>query len=277
MHHQRLLAAARAARSRAYAPYSGFRVGAALLTDRGSIYTGANIENSSYGLTICAERVALFSAVHAGIRSFKGLTVVTDTTPPSSPCGACRQVLLELAGDIEVVMANMQGDQFTRSALELLPHPFGPQAALKDWDKGLETPDNEAWRMPVSYNPIGYVRNSFSSTAEIPSRYKELLSEVVLDPVYTQGLYRLDEEERIVIFSHLHSSEGFNLKGERSGRGGEVYGVFSCRTPFRPNPLAQTVVELVGIDNNILTVRGLDLINGTPVLDIKTDYDRLKG
>ncbi|MCJ7806701.1 MAG: TrmO family methyltransferase [Clostridia bacterium] len=85
-----------------------------------------------------------------------------------------------------------------------------------------------------------------------------------------EGLYRLNEEKKINVISYLHQAQGYTLKDKRNGRGNEVYGVFACRAPLRPNAMAQSTVELVEIRKNILTVRGLDLINDTPVLDIKT-------
>ncbi|MGE3273617.1 MAG: cytidine deaminase [Vicinamibacterales bacterium] len=119
-----LLDAARTARTRAMARYSGFAVGAALESTDDGIFTGCNIENASYGLTICAERVALFSALCAGHRAFRRIVVLTDTAVPTPPCGPCRQVIWEFAGDIEVVLANLDGVQATYRMTELLPHPF---------------------------------------------------------------------------------------------------------------------------------------------------------
>lgn len=270
MKDQTLLKTARAARSRAYAPYSGFLVGAALLTEDNRIVTGANIENASYGLTVCAERVAIWNAVHAGHRKFSKIAVATDSTPPASPCGACRQVLWELAGNIEVLMGNLSGEQIKLPLLELLAKPFG-QA---DWETNPVDDKlvggEEVWRLPVYANPIGYVISDYPEPQKIPKNYRELLSKVVIDPEYEEGLFRLDEEKEVTIISHLHRAKGYTLKEERSGRGHEVYGVFACRAPLRPNALAQSTVELVAIEKNILTVRGLDLINGTPVIDLKT-------
>lgn len=98
----RLVEAARAAQQHAYCPYSKYRVGAAIETLDGEVFTGCNVESASYGLTVCAERSALFTAVGAGQRRFKRIVVVTDSSPPAAPCGACRQVLAEFASDLEV-------------------------------------------------------------------------------------------------------------------------------------------------------------------------------
>ena len=119
-----LVAAARAARQHAVAPYSGFRVGAALETAAGIVFTGCNLENASYGLTICAERVAMFKALSEGHRTFTRIAVVADTDAPTPPCGACRQILWEFAGDIEVVLANLERITATHCMRDLLPYPF---------------------------------------------------------------------------------------------------------------------------------------------------------
>jgi cytidine deaminase len=119
-----VVSAARVVRDRARAQYSDFKVGAALETDDGRIITGCNIENSTYGLTICAERVAIFKAVSDGYKSFKRMAVVADTSQSTSPCGACRQILWELAGDIEIILADLQGIKERHQLKDLLPHPF---------------------------------------------------------------------------------------------------------------------------------------------------------
>jgi cytidine deaminase len=119
-----LVTAARKASELARAPFSGFNVGAALETADGSIVTGCNVENASYGLTMCAERVALFKAVSDGHTSFRRLVVVADTEEPASPCGACRQIIWELAGDIEIVLANLDRETARCRMSELLPMPF---------------------------------------------------------------------------------------------------------------------------------------------------------
>jgi cytidine deaminase len=127
---EELVAAARAARERAYAPYSGFRVGAALLTDGGDIITGANLENASYGLSICAERAAVASAVAAGRRRFEAIAVAGPGPDPVTPCGACRQVLREFPRgvDLEVVCVGEAGERVLATTLgALLPDSFGPE------------------------------------------------------------------------------------------------------------------------------------------------------
>ena len=111
------------AMKRSYSPYSQFAVGAALLSKSGKIYTGTNVENSSFGLTICAERSAIVSAVSGGDRTFDCLVVATNTETPSSPCGACRQVLVEF-GDFRVILVNPRGARVDTSVSELLPYSF---------------------------------------------------------------------------------------------------------------------------------------------------------
>lgn len=119
-----LVERARQAMGAAYAPYSGFRVGAALITAGGEIFTGCNIENSSYGLTCCAERVAVFKAVSAGHKEFAGLAVISGGADYCSPCGACRQVLAEFAPDMPVLMCNDRGEYQAEAVRELLPRHF---------------------------------------------------------------------------------------------------------------------------------------------------------
>jgi cytidine deaminase len=121
-----LIAAAQAAQARAYAPYSKFRVGAALESEDGNVYTGCNVENASYGLTICAERVAVFAAIAAGARRFSRAVVVSDSDPPAAPCGACRQVLAEFGLDLPI---DGVGPRRTVHWLlsDLLPSAFGPE------------------------------------------------------------------------------------------------------------------------------------------------------
>jgi cytidine deaminase len=120
-----LVAAARSARTHAYCPYSRFAVGAALESTDGRIFTGCNVENASYGLTVCAERAAVLAAVAAGVRRFRRLVVVADADPPVSPCGACRQVLMEFGGGLEVEGIGPSG-RCRWTLAELLPDPFGP-------------------------------------------------------------------------------------------------------------------------------------------------------
>ena len=115
---------ARAARESAHAPFSGFKVGAALRTKAGEVVTGCNIENATYGLTLCAERVAVFKAVYEGMRGFESVDVVVDSPKLASPCGPCRQILWEFCGDIWVRMENLRGRGITRRMSELLPMAF---------------------------------------------------------------------------------------------------------------------------------------------------------
>jgi cytidine deaminase len=120
-----LVAAARAVRSRAHAPYSKFRVGAAVRDERGRIHVGCNVENASYGLTVCAERNAVAAAVAAGARRIRAVAVVSGARPPVTPCGACRQVLAELGGaDTEVLIAGATGAARRTTLGALLPRAF---------------------------------------------------------------------------------------------------------------------------------------------------------
>ena len=119
-----LVAAARAAREFAHAEFSTFKVGAAIETADGTIVTGCNIENATYGLTICAERVAMFKALSEGHRTFRRIAVVADTEAPTPPCGACRQILWEFGGDLEVILANLQHETGRHNLSDLLPLPF---------------------------------------------------------------------------------------------------------------------------------------------------------
>jgi cytidine deaminase len=117
-----MLAAARAVRERAYAPYSGFAVGAAALGDDGRIYVGANVENASYGLSLCAERAAVAAAVAGGAKSIRAVAVVAD--PPTTPCGACREVIAELGPEAVVIWEDGRGGYVSREAGDLLPERF---------------------------------------------------------------------------------------------------------------------------------------------------------
>ena len=119
-----LVRAAWEAREGAYAPYSRFLVGAAVRTKGGHVFTGANVENASYSVAICAERVAVFKAISEGHRSFKRVAVVADTAEPTPPCGACRQILWEFGGDLEVILGNLSGEKARYQLKDLLPHPF---------------------------------------------------------------------------------------------------------------------------------------------------------
>jgi cytidine deaminase len=119
-----LIKLAAEARGRAVAPFSNFKVGAALLTNDGEVFTGCNIENASYGLTMCAERVAIFKAVSEGKRQFEKIFVVADTEDLTPPCGACRQIIWEFCGDIEIVLSNLYGKTETFQMKELFPKAF---------------------------------------------------------------------------------------------------------------------------------------------------------
>jgi len=119
-----LMAAARRARENACADFSHFKVGAALEASDGTIITGCNVENATYGLTVCAERVALFKALSEGHRKFRRIVVVAPPDAPTPPCGPCRQLLWEFAGDLEVILANLNGETGRHRISELLPQPF---------------------------------------------------------------------------------------------------------------------------------------------------------
>ena len=119
-----LIAAARKARRNAHATFSNFQVGAALETSAGVIVTGCNVENATYGLTICAERVAMFKALSDGHRRFRRVAIVADTEAPTPPCGACRQILWEFGGDLEVILANLRRETGRHQLGALLPLPF---------------------------------------------------------------------------------------------------------------------------------------------------------
>ena len=119
-----LISAAKTARVNAHARFSNFKVGAALRTTSGKVFGGCNVENATYGLTVCAERVAIFKAISEGERKFNGIAVVTDTETLTPPCGACRQLIWEFCGDVPVVMANLQGKIEVLRMSQLFPKPF---------------------------------------------------------------------------------------------------------------------------------------------------------
>jgi cytidine deaminase len=119
-----LLAAAIAARENAFAPYSEFRVGAAIEDLGGRIHTGCNVENATYGLTVCAERVAVFKAISEGVRKFRRVAIAADSDSLTPPCGACRQILWEFCGDVEIVLVNLRGQTETYRLKDLFPKPF---------------------------------------------------------------------------------------------------------------------------------------------------------
>jgi cytidine deaminase len=121
---EKLVAAARAVRLNAHARFSNFLVGAALETSEGDIVTGCNVENATYGLTVCAERVAVWKAISEGYREFRRVVIVADTDQPTPPCGACRQILWEFCGDIEVILADLRQIKAVYALSKLLPQPF---------------------------------------------------------------------------------------------------------------------------------------------------------
>ena len=121
---EQMLAAARAAFKNAHAPYSNFKVGATILTESGAQYSGCNVENATYGLTLCAERVAVFKAISEGVRKFRRVAVVADTDTLTPPCGACRQILWEFCGDVPVMLVNLHGKTETYQLKDLFPKPF---------------------------------------------------------------------------------------------------------------------------------------------------------
>ncbi|MHB8410574.1 MAG: cytidine deaminase [Candidatus Acidiferrales bacterium] len=121
---EKLIATARQAREHAHAPFSEFRVGAAVRTKSGRTFGGCNVENASYGLTICAERVAIFKAISEGESEFDAIAVVADTDELTPPCGACRQIIWEFCGDVPVILANLKGKIERERSSKLLPRPF---------------------------------------------------------------------------------------------------------------------------------------------------------
>ena len=122
-----LIQKAKEAKEQAYAPYSGFHVGAALLCKDGTIFTGCNIENSAYGPTNCAERTAIFKAVSEGFREFEAIAIISDSKQPTAPCGVCRQALYEFGGPkLTVIMAKDENDYIVTALGDLLPYGFGP-------------------------------------------------------------------------------------------------------------------------------------------------------
>lgn len=119
-----LISAAQAVRERAHAPFSKFKVGAAIEDEHGRIFTGCNVENASYGLTLCAERVAVFKAISEGAGRLIRVVVVADTPTPTPPCGACRQILWEFMGDAEIIMVNLAGQRETVHLSQIFPRAF---------------------------------------------------------------------------------------------------------------------------------------------------------
>ncbi len=128
---QALLEAALSARGNAYAPFSNFLVGAALEDETGRIHTGCNIENATYGLTICAERVAIFKAISEGMRSFRRLAVASEAERLTPPCGACRQIIWEFCGDVEILLVNTTGRSESIKMKDLFPRPFDTASLVR--------------------------------------------------------------------------------------------------------------------------------------------------
>ena len=122
--HDALIAAATKVRENAHAKFSNFKVGAALHSPSGKTFTGCNVENATYGLTLCAERVAIFKAISEGERGFDAIAVVTDADTLTPPCGACRQLIWEFCGDVPVVLSNLKGKTETHQMRDLFPKPF---------------------------------------------------------------------------------------------------------------------------------------------------------
>lgn len=121
-----LITEAETAQKNAYAPYSNFKVGAAIRTLDGKIFSGCNVENASYGLTICAERTAICTAISLGYRSFEQMVIVANSSPPCPPCGACRQFLYEFAPELKIWVMNLTGEMKSFSLKDLLPEAFNP-------------------------------------------------------------------------------------------------------------------------------------------------------
>ena len=135
MNYKTLAKHAKAARKNSHSPYSQFKVGAALLTKSGKVYTGCNIEISSFALTICGERTGIFKAVSEGERKFQAIAVATNEDSFTAPCGACRQVIMDLAGNIDFIMMQKNGDIKVLKMGELLPYPFGAKNFIKPTKK----------------------------------------------------------------------------------------------------------------------------------------------
>ena len=133
---EELIAAAHEARTRSHSPYSKFQVGAAVRSASGRIYTGSNVESSSYGLTMCAERLAICIALHEGERDLTAIAVVAETGDAPGPCGACRQFMFDFAPAAQVIMENLKGDRRVLGVEELIPYGFGPKDLLSFHGRG---------------------------------------------------------------------------------------------------------------------------------------------
>jgi cytidine deaminase len=121
---EKLMEKAKKVRKNAYAPYSGFKVGSAVLTNDGKIFTGCNIENASFGLSVCAERIALFKAISMGYKDFQAIAIICNSEKPCTPCGACRQVMIEFSPEMDVIMCNLHSKIIIKKAKQLIPDAF---------------------------------------------------------------------------------------------------------------------------------------------------------
>jgi homotetrameric cytidine deaminase/tRNA-Thr(GGU) m(6)t(6)A37 methyltransferase TsaA len=267
-----LITAASRVRENAHAPYSHFRVGAALRANSGRIFTGCNVENSTFGLTLCAERVAVFKALSEGERRFEAVAVVADTERLTPPCGACRQILWEFCGDAEVVLANLSAQVVTRRMSDLLPDAF--DSSFLSPSGNSESNRAHKPRIAVSrfsMQPIGYVRSPYTDAREIPrglgAKHK---AEGVLEirQELEPGLTDIEGFSHLFVIWAFDRSEGFELLGIPPSDN-RPHGVFATRSPKRPNPIGLTVVEFRRREGPRLHVGGVDMLDKTPILDIK--------
>ena len=267
-----LITAALSAREHAYAPYSNFRVGAAIWANSGRIFTGCNVENSTFGLTLCAERVAVFKALSEGERSFSAVAVVADTERLTPPCGACRQILWEFCADADIILSNLRGQVRMRRMSDLLPDPFDSSLLASSSESvPRQAQKDKATECTFIMQPIGYVSSPYRDSPNIPRGLgTKHNAEGVLDlrPEFEQGLTDIEGFSHLFVIWAFHRSESFELLGTPPSDN-RPHGVFATRSPKRPNPIGLTVVELLRRDGPRLHVRGVDMLDGTPILDIK--------